>query len=108
MTTTPTPLVTREALRAFTRQLVECYASKKVILYSCGEAFGYGSLARGVIRSCARHLIMARCCMVEPWSAEVLIRAEVGEDLPGQGFLDFVMPGNGFLHSGGWIDPDGM
>ena len=47
MTTTPAPLVTREALRAFTRQLVECYASKKVILYSCGEAFGYGSLARG-------------------------------------------------------------
>jgi len=39
MTTTPTPLVTREALRAFTRQLVECYAPEKVILF--------GSLARG-------------------------------------------------------------
>ncbi|MFN9643930.1 MAG: nucleotidyltransferase domain-containing protein [Cyanobacteriota bacterium] len=47
MTTTPTPLVTREALCAFTRRLVECYAPEKVILYSCGEAFGYGSLARG-------------------------------------------------------------
>ena len=39
MTTTPAPLVTREALRAFTRQLVECYAPEKVILF--------GSLARG-------------------------------------------------------------
>lgn len=39
MTTTPTPLVTHEALRAFTRQLVECYAPKKVILFE--------SLARG-------------------------------------------------------------
>jgi predicted nucleotidyltransferase len=39
MTTTPTPLVTREALRAFTRQMVECYAPEKVILF--------GSLARG-------------------------------------------------------------
>ena len=47
MTTSPAPLVTREALRAFTRQLVECYAPEKEILYSCGEACGYGSLARG-------------------------------------------------------------
>ena len=39
MPTTPTPLVTREALRAFTRRLVECYAPEKVILF--------GSLARG-------------------------------------------------------------
>ena len=39
MTPTPAPLVTREALRAFTRQLVECYAPEKVILF--------GSLARG-------------------------------------------------------------
>jgi len=36
---TPTPLVTREALRAFTRQLAECYAPEKVILFE--------SLARG-------------------------------------------------------------
>ncbi|MBM5816751.1 MAG: nucleotidyltransferase domain-containing protein [Cyanobacteria bacterium K_Offshore_surface_m2_239] len=39
MTTTPARLVTREALRAFTRRLVECYAPEKVILF--------GSLARG-------------------------------------------------------------
>jgi hypothetical protein len=38
MTTTPTPLVTREALLAFTQRLVECYAPDKVILF--------GSLAR--------------------------------------------------------------
>ncbi|PZV02708.1 MAG: hypothetical protein DCF23_11070 [Cyanobium sp.] len=42
MTTTPTPLVTREALLAFTQRLVECYAPEKVILF--------GSLARGVAR----------------------------------------------------------
>jgi len=42
MTTTPTPLVTREALQAFTQRLVERYAPEKVILYSCGEACGYG------------------------------------------------------------------
>ena len=42
MTTTPPPLVTREALTAFTRRLVECYAPEKVILY--------GSLARGEAR----------------------------------------------------------
>jgi predicted nucleotidyltransferase len=47
MTTMPTPLVTREALQAFTQRLVERYAPEKVILYSCGEACGYGSLARG-------------------------------------------------------------
>jgi predicted nucleotidyltransferase len=47
MTSTPTPLVTREALQAFTQRLVEHYAPEKVILYSCGEACGYGSLARG-------------------------------------------------------------
>jgi hypothetical protein len=41
MTSTPTPLVTREALLAFTQRLVECYAPEKVILYSCGEACGY-------------------------------------------------------------------
>lgn len=46
--------------------------------------------------------------MAELWLAEVLIRAEVGENLSGQWFLDFVVPGNCFLHSGGWIDPDGM
>lgn len=34
MTTTLTPLVTREALQPFTRQLVECYAPEKVIPYS--------------------------------------------------------------------------
>jgi predicted nucleotidyltransferase len=39
MTTTPTPLVTREALQAFTKRLVERYAPEKVILF--------GSLARG-------------------------------------------------------------
>ena len=39
MTTTPTPLVTREALQAFTHRLVERYAPEKVILF--------GSLARG-------------------------------------------------------------
>jgi len=42
MTTTPTPLVTREALLALTQRLVECYASEKVILF--------GSLARGDAR----------------------------------------------------------
>ena len=42
MTTTPTPLVTREALLAFTQRLVECYAPEKVILF--------GSLARGDAR----------------------------------------------------------
>ena len=39
MTTTQTPLVTREALQAFTQRLVELYAPEKVILF--------GSLARG-------------------------------------------------------------
>lgn len=39
MTTTTTPLVTREALQAFTQRLVERYAPEKVILF--------GSLARG-------------------------------------------------------------
>ena len=42
MTTTPTPLVTREALLAFTQRLVERYAPEKVILF--------GSLARGEAR----------------------------------------------------------
>jgi predicted nucleotidyltransferase len=42
MTTTPAPLVTREALSAFTRRLVECYAPEKVILF--------GSLASGEAR----------------------------------------------------------
>ena len=51
---------------------------------------------------------MKRCCMAEPWSAAESTSAEAGKDLPGQGFLDFVVPRNGFLHSGGWIDPDGM
>ncbi len=51
---------------------------------------------------------MARCCMAEPWSAEVLIRAEVGEDLPSQGFFELVVPGNCFLHSGDRINPDRM
>lgn len=46
--------------------------------------------------------------MAELWLAEVLTCAEVGEDLPGQWFLDFVVPGNRFLHSGGWINPDRM
>ena len=40
--TPPTPLVTREALLAFTQRLVECYAPEKVILF--------GSLARGDAR----------------------------------------------------------
>ena len=39
---TPVPLVTREALQAFTQQLVERFAPEKVILYSFGEACGYG------------------------------------------------------------------
>jgi hypothetical protein len=39
MTTTAAPLVTRDALLAFTQQLVEQYAPEKVILF--------GSLARG-------------------------------------------------------------
>ncbi len=123
--------MTREALLAFTQRLVERYAPEKVILYFCGEACGYGSLARGearwdsdadilvvlpfegrhlakiremrrlcqalfpldllvrrpeeievryrgVIWSCARRLTMARCCMVEPWSAvpEWIAKAE--------------------------------
>jgi len=38
---TPVPLVTREALQAFTQQLAERFAPEKVILYSVGEAFGY-------------------------------------------------------------------
>jgi predicted nucleotidyltransferase len=42
MTTMPTPLVTREALLAFTQRLVERYAPEKVILF--------GSLARGDAR----------------------------------------------------------
>jgi len=42
MITTQAPLVTCEALRALTRQLVECYAPEKVILF--------GSLARGAGR----------------------------------------------------------
>jgi predicted nucleotidyltransferase len=42
--------VTREALEAFTQRLVEQFAPEKVILYSCGEAFGCGSLARGEAR----------------------------------------------------------
>ena len=42
MITNPAPLVTREALRAFTQRLVECYAPEKVILF--------GSLARGEAR----------------------------------------------------------
>ena len=40
-TTTSAPLVTREALPAFPRQLVECYGPEKVILFgslACGEA----------------------------------------------------------------------
>jgi predicted nucleotidyltransferase len=96
MTTTPTPLVTREALLAFTQRLVERYAPEKVILYSCGEACGYGSLARGTarwdsdadvlvvmpfegrhlakIRWCARRLTMARCCMADLSSGAVLAR----------------------------------
>jgi predicted nucleotidyltransferase len=42
MTTTPTPLVSREALLAFTQRLVDCYAPERVILF--------GSLARGDAR----------------------------------------------------------
>jgi predicted nucleotidyltransferase len=41
-TVDPPPLVTREALEAFTRQLVERFAPEKVILF--------GSLARGEAR----------------------------------------------------------
>lgn len=40
--------------------------------------------------------------------AEGSTRAEAGEDLSGQGFLDFVVSGHSFLHTGGGIDPDGM
>jgi uncharacterized protein len=47
---TPAPLVTREALAAFTQRLVGRFAPEKVILYSCGEACGYGSMARGEAR----------------------------------------------------------
>ena len=46
--------------------------------------------------------------MVEPWLAEGSIRTEAGKDLPGQGFLDFVVSGHSFLHTGGGIDPDRM
>lgn len=46
----PAPLVSREALEAFTQRVVEQFAPEKVILYSCGEACGYGSLARGEAR----------------------------------------------------------
>jgi len=53
-------------------------------------------------------LTMERCCMVEPWSAAESTSAEAGKDLPGQGFLDFVVSGHSFLNTGGWIDPDGM
>ena len=42
MTTTPTPLVTGEALQAVRQRLVACYAPDKVILF--------GSLARGHAR----------------------------------------------------------
>jgi uncharacterized protein len=42
MTTTPTPLVTREALLDFTQRLVERYSPEKVILF--------GSFARGEAR----------------------------------------------------------
>jgi predicted nucleotidyltransferase len=41
-TAEPAPLVTREALRAFTAQLVELFAPEKVILF--------GSMARGEAR----------------------------------------------------------
>ena len=41
-TTTPAPLVTREALKAFTERIVERFAPQKVILF--------GSLARGEAR----------------------------------------------------------
>ncbi|MFN4865420.1 MAG: nucleotidyltransferase domain-containing protein [Cyanobium sp.] len=41
------PFVTQEALKAFTDRLVEAFAPEQVILYSCGEACGYGSMARG-------------------------------------------------------------
>ncbi len=34
--------------------------------------------------------------------------AEAGENLACQRFLDFIVPGNGFLHTSGWIDPDGV
>ena len=43
----PVPPVTREVLQALTQQLVERFAPEKVILYSFGAAFGYGSQARG-------------------------------------------------------------
>lgn len=42
MTSTPSPLVTREALRSFTQRLVEHFAPQKVILF--------GSQARGEAR----------------------------------------------------------
>jgi hypothetical protein len=38
--------------------------------------------------------------------AESSTRTQAGKDLPGQGFLDFVVSGHSFLHTGGWIDPD--
>lgn len=81
MTTTPTPLVTREALQAFTQRLVERYAPEKVILF--------GSLARGearwdsdadilvVMRFQGRHLAkireMRRLCPVR-FPLDLLVR----------------------------------
>ena len=49
--TTPVPVssrvVTREGIETFTQRLVAHFSPEKVILHSCGEAFGYGSQARG-------------------------------------------------------------
>ncbi len=54
MTTTSTPLVTREALQAFTQRLVELYAPEKVILFGSlagdpvvREAIDYGEVLHG-------------------------------------------------------------
>ncbi len=61
----PTPLVTREALHAFTQRLVECYAPEKVILF--------GSLARGEGRHLAKIQEMRRLCPVR-FPLDLLVR----------------------------------
>lgn len=74
MTTTPTPLVTREALFAFTQRLVERYALEEVILFGSLDLLVLRPEEvevryRGAIRSCAGRLTMERGSMDEPWWA---------------------------------------